>query len=57
MLYFLWIHLDKSEFIGVYFAMEFILAITCDFFDMVLDALLNPVFDRFGALVSKFKKK
>ena len=38
-------------------AMEFMLAFACDFLDMVLDTLLNPVFDRVGALILKFKKK
>lgn len=37
--------------------MEFMLAFACDFLDMVLDTLLNPVFDRFGALISNLQKK
>ena len=52
-----YIHNCKSGFKEVDFTMEFILSIACDFLDIVLDILLNPVFDRFGALVSKFTKK
>ena len=37
--------------------MEFMAAVACDLLDMALDALLNPVFNRFGALASKCKRK
>lgn len=36
--------------------MESILSLACDFLDMVLDALLNPLFDRFGRLINKTQK-
>ena len=36
---------------------ELIIETVCVFFDMVLDSILNPVFDKLGQLFSKFKEE